>query len=352
MKIAILNDTHCGIRNSSDIFMEYQEKFYRDVFFPYLLENKITKILHLGDYYDNRKTVNFKCLNHNRKIFLEKLREYGITMDIILGNHDTYFKNTNTLNSLKELQGHYMNEVNIIEKPTVVNYDGLKIGLLPWIADDNREESLEFIKNCNASILGAHLELQGFDMSKGMPCMDGMDRKYFDRFEMVLTGHFHAKSNQGNIHYLGAQMEFFWNDCGDKKYFHILDTETRELTPIHNPNTIYEKIWYDVDNMSQFADLRYLDNKFVKLIVVNKGDPYQFERFVDRIQNQKIYELKIAEDFSEFLGDNVSDDEINLDNTETIVYNYIDSVHTDLDKERIKREISELMIEAQNLEID
>tara|TARA_B100000123_G_scaffold264797_1_gene235172 strand:- start:643 stop:1701 length:1059 start_codon:yes stop_codon:yes gene_type:complete len=352
MKIAILNDTHCGIRNSSDIFMEYQEKFYRDVFFPYLLENKITKILHLGDYYDNRKTVNFKCLNHNRKIFLEKLREYGITMDIILGNHDTYFKNTNTLNSLKELQGHYMNEVNIIEKPTVVNYDGLKIGLLPWIADDNREESLEFIKNCNASILGAHLELQGFDMSKGMPCMDGMDRKYFDRFEMVLTGHFHAKSNQGNIHYLGAQMEFFWNDCGDKKYFHILDTETRELTPIHNPNTIYEKIWYDIDNMSQFADLRYLDNKFVKLIVVNKGDPYQFERFVDRIQNQKIYELKIAEDFSEFLGDNVSDDEINLDNTETIVYNYIDSVHTDLDKERIKREISELMIEAQNLEID
>ena len=352
MKIAILNDTHCGIRNSSDIFMEYQEKFYRDVFFPYLLENKITKILHLGDYYDNRKTVNFKCLNHNRKIFLEKLREYGITMDIILGNHDTYFKNTNTLNSLKELQGHYMNEVNIIEKPTVVNYDGLKVGLLPWIADDNREESLEFIKNCNASILGAHLELQGFDMAKGMPCMDGMDRKYFDRFEMVLTGHFHAKSNQGNIHYLGAQMEFFWNDCGDKKYFHILDTETRELTPIHNPNTIYEKIWYDIDNMSQFADLRYLDNKFVKLIVVNKGDPYQFERFVDRIQNQKIYELKIAEDFSEFLGDNVSDDEINLDNTETIVYNYIDSVHTDLDKERIKREISELMIEAQNLEVD
>ena len=78
MKIAILNDTHCGIRNSSDIFMDYQELFYRDVFFPYLLENNITRILHLGDYYDNRKTVNFKCLNHNRKIFLEKLREYGI----------------------------------------------------------------------------------------------------------------------------------------------------------------------------------------------------------------------------------------------------------------------------------
>ena len=62
-------------------------------------------------------------------------------MDIILGNHDTYFKNTNTLNSLKELQGHYMNEVNIIEKPTVVNYDGLKIGLLPWVKKMTIEKS-------------------------------------------------------------------------------------------------------------------------------------------------------------------------------------------------------------------
>ena len=119
MKIAILNDTHAGIRNSSDIFMDYQEKFYRDVFFPYLRENGITQILHLGDYYDNRKTVNFKALGHNRKIFLEKLREYGITMDIIPGNHDVYYKNTNELNALKELQGHYMNEVNLVMEPTV-----------------------------------------------------------------------------------------------------------------------------------------------------------------------------------------------------------------------------------------
>ena len=65
-----------------------------------------------------------------------------------------------------------------------------------------------------------------------MAAHDGMDRKLFDRFEMVLTGHFHAKSSQGNIHYLGAQMEFFWNDCGDKKYFHVLDTETREIEAI------------------------------------------------------------------------------------------------------------------------
>ena len=83
---------------------------------------------------------------------------------------------------MKELQGHYMNEVNIVDKPTVMNYDGLNIGL-PWIAEDNEEESLEFINNCNASILVFHLELQGFDMSKGMPCMDGASRQPFEKLK-------------------------------------------------------------------------------------------------------------------------------------------------------------------------
>lgn len=351
MKIAILNDTHAGIRNSSDIFMDYQERFYNEVFFPYLLENDIKHILHLGDYYDNRKTVNFKALSHNRKIFLEPMRKHGITMDIIPGNHDVYYKNTNELNSLKELQGHYMNEVNLVLEPSVLNYDGVKVALVPWINQENEEDTLKFLSKCKADIVGAHLELQGFEMQKGMPCQDGMDKKHFDRFEMVLSGHFHAKSSQGNIHYLGSQMEFFWNDCNDAKYFHTFDTETRELEAIRNPITIFEKIYYDYENMNKFKDLSYLDNKFVKLIVVNKGDPYEFERFIDRVQAQKIHELKIQEDFKEFIGENVGDEEISLDDTETIVYNYIDAVNTDLDKSRIKKEISDLMMEAQTMEI-
>ena len=351
MKIAILNDTHCGARNSSDIFMDYQERFYTEVFFPYLLENNIKQILHLGDYYDNRKTVNFKALNHNRKIFLEKLREYGITMDIIPGNHDVYYKNTNELNALKELQGHYMNEVNLIMEPTVMRYGNLDVALIPWINAENEKATLEFLETCKAPVVGAHLELTGFDMQRGMPCHDGMNPSHFTNFEMVLTGHFHAKSTQGNIHYLGSQMEFFWNDCNDKKYFHILDTETRELTPVRNPITIYEKVYYEQSKMSKFKDLRYLDNKFVKLIVVEKGDAYEFERFVDRIQNQKIHELKIVEDFNEFIGSSVDDDAVSVEDTETLVYDYIDAVNTDLDKDRIKREISSLMTEAQTMEI-
>jgi metallophosphoesterase superfamily enzyme len=100
------------------------------VFWPACEEAGVKHILHLGDYYDNRKFINFKALNSNRRVFLDKLRDSGITMDIIPGNHDTFYKNTNDLNSLKELLGHYMNEVHIVMEPTVLEYGSLKMGLI------------------------------------------------------------------------------------------------------------------------------------------------------------------------------------------------------------------------------
>ena len=92
MKIAILNDTHCGIRNSSEIFLDNAEDFYTNIFFPECDKRNVKQIVHLGDYYDHRKFVNFKALNQNRRVFLDQLRKRNMMMDIIPGNHDTYFK--------------------------------------------------------------------------------------------------------------------------------------------------------------------------------------------------------------------------------------------------------------------
>jgi len=351
MKIAFLNDTHCGIRNSSEVFLQHHEDFYSKVFFPYLLENNITQIIHLGDYYDHRKFINFKALNHNRKFFLEPLRKNGIKMDIIPGNHDTYFKNTNDLNSLKELLGHFMNEIHIIMDPIVLEYGSMKIGLLPWIAQDNYDKSMDFVANCKADILAAHLELNGFDLMKGVKSVEGMDHKLFSRFDMVLSGHYHTKSQKDNIHYLGSQMEFFWSDASDPKYFHVLDTETRVLTPVRNPYTLFEKVVYDDSKMDYNSyDVTKFNNKFVKVAVVNKSDTFLFDRFIDRIQSQQIHELKIAENFDEFIGENVGDEEISFEDTGQLLNSYVDAVDTELDKERIKTELQDLMIEAQTLE--
>ena len=352
MKVAILNDTHCGIRNSSEIFLNNAAKFYQDVFFPECEKRGVEQIIHLGDYYDHRKFVNFKALNHNRKHFLNELRARGMKMDIIPGNHDTFYKNTNDLNSLKECLGHYMNEIHIIMEPRVMEYGSLKIALLPWICQDNYDKSMEFITNCKADWLGAHLELSGFDMMRGVTNVHGMNHKIFEKFELVLTGHFHVGSRRDNVWYLGSQMEFFWSDAGDKKYFHIIDTETREIEKIHNPHTLFEKIVYNDDKVDyNNYDVSHLDNKFVKVAVVNKTDAFVFDRFIDRIQNQDIYELKIAENFSEFVGDNVGDEGLEIEDTAQLVDNYIDNVDTELDKDRIKINMRELMTEAQALEI-
>ena len=179
-----------------------------------------------------------------------------------------------------------------------------------------------------------------------------LNAKLFNRFERVLSGHYHTKSEKDTITYLGSPMEFFWNDAHDKKYFHILDTETRELTPIHNPHTLFHRIRYD-DNDRDFLHypLDDVEGKFIKVVVINKSDTFVFDKFIDRLQQRNILELKIAENFNEFVGENVQDSEISVEDTSTLLYTYIDAVETDLDKDKIKSQMSDLMLEAQTLEI-
>ncbi len=351
MKIAILNDTHAGIRNASDIFTDNANVFYNE-FFSYLKNNDIKKIIHLGDVFDNRKFINYKSLHSFRKNFLSKLREYNIHMDVIPGNHDVFYKNTNELNALKELLGHYMNEVTIHMEPTVLNLDGFKFALLPWITQENYGKSMEFIKICKADWLGGHLELKGFDVMRGVPHHGGLDHSIFNRFEKVLSGHFHVSSQRDNIQYLGTQLEFFWSDAHDEKGFHILDTETRDLEKIVNKNTLFEHIIYDDSKVDYtLFDTSHLCNKFVKITVINKKDLFTFDRFVDKIQNESIHDLKIAENFSEFAGDNVEDESVSIEDTGELLDNYVDAVETELDKDKLKVDMRNLLAEAQALEV-
>lgn len=350
MKFAILNDTHAGIRNSSEIFLDNAEKFYSTVFFPYLEEHDIRHILHLGDFFDNRKFINFRALHRQRKMFLSELRARQITMDIICGNHDTYYKNTNDLNSLKELLGHYMDEVNIIHEPTEIQYGDVTFGLVPWIAPDNEEQSLEFLRTTKATHIGGHFELNGFEVMKGVEMTHGMETGIFDRFDAVYSGHYHTKSSKNNIHYLGTQLEFFWNDAHDPKQFHVFDTETKQITAVRNPHTLFKRIYYD-DSQTDYLqyDLSDVEGKFIKIVVMNKSDLFTFDRFIDKIQSCKIHELKIAENFNEFVGENVEDEEVLLEDTNSLLNSYVDAVDTDLDKDRIKTQMLTLMQEAQTL---
>ena len=103
MKIAILNDTHFGVRNDSPAFMKYQNKFYNEIFFPYLKEHNIGTLVHLGDVVDRRKFINHNTAHNFKKVFWDKLDDMVIDTHVIIGNHDTYYKNTNEVNALQNL---------------------------------------------------------------------------------------------------------------------------------------------------------------------------------------------------------------------------------------------------------
>ena len=87
------------------------------------------------------------------------------------------------------------------------------------------------------------------------------------------------------------------------------------------------------------------------IVVVNKSDPFMFDKFIDNVQQIKIHELKIAETFDEFIGSNVLDDSISVEDTTELLDSYIEAVDTDLNKDRMKTTMRSLYVEAQDKEI-
>ena len=247
MKIALLNDSHFGARNDSLIFDDYFHKFYDNIFFPYIEKHNIKTLIHLGDIVDRRKYINYRIAHNFRHKFLQRLWDKKIDTHIIVGNHDIYFRNTNDINAVQELctAPDGVNEPWIYEEPKVVDFDGLKLLMLPWINPENEEHSLKTLDTAQADILIAHLDLNGFVMVDGIRQMHGYDKKIVQRFEKTYSGHFHNKNDDGQVFYLGSQYEMTWADYNKQKGFHILDTETREIEFIKNHYTIFKKLIYD-----------------------------------------------------------------------------------------------------------
>jgi DNA repair exonuclease SbcCD nuclease subunit len=350
LKVAIITDQHFGARNDSIAFLDFFQKFYDDTFFPSLDAAGINTVLILGDTFDRRKYVNFYALDRAKKMFFDKLEERGIRVHMLAGNHDTYYKNTNDVNSPDLLLREY-NNIDVIDSPETIVIDGTGICMMPWICPENYQESIDEMKNTKAEICMGHFEIAGFAMHRGMESHDGLSKEIFDKFDMVFSGHYHHRSDDGHIYYLGNPYELTWQDFKDTRGFHLFDLERRELEFIPNPNTMFERVEYD-DKDCEPIDLDIIDltGKYVKLVVVNKTDYYKFDKFIQKLYNKGCYEIKIIEDFSEFEEGQI-DEEINLEDTVSVLSNYVDSIETDVDKEQIKTFMRTLYTEAVNQEV-
>lgn len=355
MKICLLGDTHFGARNDHSAFHDYFEKFYEQILIPYLVENNIDTVVQFGDLFDRRKYINFSTLAKSRKYFFDPLKELDIKMHVFVGNHDTFYKNTNEVNSPELLLNDYSN-IQVYSDPCDIIIDGTKITLLPWVCSGNYELCMHHIRETDAQILFGHLELAGFEMHRGAVNDHGQfDNKLLQKFDVVCSGHFHHKSSKGNIHYLGTPYEMSWSDYNDPRGFHIFDTETRELEFIKNPFTMFQKWFYDDTtwpNVNHINEFTFSDAKgcIIKIVVKNKNNPYWFDMFVGKLEKAGALDIQVVEDH---LNLNLEDDSDIIDEAEdtlTILRKVIDTVDTSVPKKSLDNLMSMLYTEALHVE--
>ena len=342
MKVAIITDQHFGARKNSKLFHDYFLKFYDEVFFPTLEKEGITTIVDMGDTFDSRKGIDFSALSWAKNNYYDRLRDMGVTVHTVVGNHTAYYKNTNEVNAVDLLLREY-NNVKVYSKCEEVLLDKLKVLFIPWINAENFEDTVNAIKVSTSSCAMGHLELNGFRAHRGHVMEDGMDCKLFEKFKRVFSGHYHTRSDDGRIFYLGNPYEMFWNDVNDTRGFHIFDTETLEKTPINNPYRMFYNIYYE-DTDYRLFDSREYDEKIVKVIVRTKTNSSKFEKFIDKLYTSGVHELKVVENFQ--LEEKEDFEAFESEDTLSILNRYIEESETNLEKSTVQKIIQDVYQEA------
>ena len=340
MLVGVLTDTHWGARKSSRLFQDYFELFYKNVFFPTLEQYGITTVIHMGDAFDSRKSIDFSGLDWTQRVVLEPLSKYDVHM--VVGNHDIFLRNSNKINSPDLLLKQYKN-IKTYSNPTEIKVDNLNILLLPWINIENSESSLKMIQKTKCKVAMGHLELNGFSPYKGHIMDSGMEATIFENFDKVFSGHYHTRSDNGKVYYLGNPYEIYWNDVNDARGFTIFDTETLEHFSVDNPYKMFHNIYYD-DTPYQTFDAREYENKILRVIVRKKTNQKQFEKFIDNLYSVNPAEIKIVENSQ--IQEVQQFEAFESEDTFSILQRYVDESEFDLNKNIITNILEEVYKEA------
>ena len=354
MRLAILADTHWGIRSDHVAFMNNTKKFLDEIFFPTIEKENIKTVVHLGDLVDHRKFINMNTAYRLRQDFIDPLMMKNIDFHLILGNHDIFWRNSTEVSIASELYGYLTREKHNLfhyyAAPSDVEFDGKKILFLPWICDFNREQTTQLIHGTGAKVCFGHLELAGFEMYKGLLQNEGENRSVYNKFDLVCTGHYHHKSHQGNVHYLGAHAEFIWSDCHGDRGFHIFDCEDNSLTFIKNPFNMFAKVYYnDAAQKVSPIDHTALKGKIVKVIVKSRTDFDRYNNFMVECEKAQPMELIVVEDH---LNLDMVDDRNLVSETKTtldIIREYVAASNNIVDTAALNKLIVSLYKEASSL---
>lgn len=299
MAIAKLGDLHVGSRQGSQFLRDFIKSYLIDYLIPELVENDIHEVWQFGDTFDIRKFLYGDDKDWMEHELTPALREGGIKWNGIIGNHDITKADSNRINWPSWLVGLAPDVYTYYSETEEVMIEGKKVLLLPWINKENYQRSVEAIENTDAEYCFAHLELAGFKMYQSSTCDHGqIDLSLLSKFKRVDTGHFHTRSFEGNVQYLGTPFHLTWEDYkdGDNRGFYIDDlTDGGEIFIKNSPNqTLFRVIEYafdkldaDIDNWKNpewLQDVLGLKGQVVKIVVTNRDNSKHYEAFCDAMK--------------------------------------------------------------------
>ena len=210
--------------------------------------------------------------------------------------------------------------------------------MIPWIAAENEEQIQDFIKKSKNQICFGHFDLSGFEMMKGVKSMyHSRSPEFLNKYDTVYSGHFHTKSDNGHVYYLGNTYEITWADYNDQRGFHIFDTETLECDFIPNPYKMHSKIIYE----DKPIDVEPYADQIVKIIVDKKEDIELFTNTVDALE-KRCEMINIIEDHGLLSSGQI---EFESEDTITTLEKYVDNLSIDNTKQ-VKKILHEVYVEA------
>lgn len=349
-KAVILTDTHCGVRGDHIAFHDNMKLFYDTVMFPYIETNKIKKFIHGGDLLDKQQYTKTYSAMRLRTDLLEPLDDLQIECHWIVGNHDTPYKNSVEINVQREFITSGYKYMTPVWCPTYLPY-GKGVLLLPWICKDNYDLTIKALNQYDKiKYIVGHLQLTGFAMHKGHIITEGYDRSLFMKFDKVLSGHYHERSQQDNIYYIGAAGEYDWADYDSDRGFVVFDFDTGELEYINNPYKMFHKIEFD-GNMKNI-DFDQYANKIVRVYVKDNPSQLKITNFLEKLHGVNPVDVQVAdEEFQLDTGEEISTEvTVEVESTVKMIERTVDNIDVEVNKPALKNLLVELYNNALKLE--
>ena len=271
-KTLIIGDLHIGVKNNSETMMQFQKEFFQNELFPYIKDNGINRVIQLGDTLDKRKTIDFVTSAFLIKEWLSWFDENKVELYSIIGNHDTYYKNTNEISGIKQYESLFK-YVHIIDKPYCLKTKFANYHLIPWICPENKDLVTEYIsriegEDFRSTFICGHFELAGFNINRNFISKSGsIDTELLEDSPAyaIFSGHYHTPSQNKNIVYVGTPYQLTWNDYGDEKRFFVID-ESNISQIVKTNQQIFHKIVY-TPGMSVNEVVDIPQKSFVKILV-------------------------------------------------------------------------------------